>query len=84
MGFPDKLGFKELVDLIANHGVPFGVEPAAILNDRLMGWVDIEFMIMAEGSMLDMSLWDHANTSLCYLRKSTSWSQRLLGSCDPI
>ena len=74
MGFPNELGFEELTNLLTDHGVPFRVEPAVFLNNGLMSRVNIKPVDMIDRSILGMSSWDQANTSLYSLRKSTSQS----------
>ena len=42
MNFPYELGFEELVDLIADRRVSFGVDPSAFLGNKLVGGIDVE------------------------------------------
>ena len=42
MSFPYELGFEELVDLLADRHVSFGVEPSAFLDNRLVRRIDVE------------------------------------------
>ena len=42
VGFPNELGFEELVNLFADQDLPLKVDPTVFLNDRFMSGVDIE------------------------------------------
>ena len=44
MSFTDELGFKELVNLLTDRSVLLRIEPAMILNDKLVSGVNIEPM----------------------------------------
>ena len=42
MGFPDKVGFEELVDLLTDICISFRIESSALLNDRFMVQIYVE------------------------------------------
>ena len=69
MGFPNELGPDELVDLLANRRILFRVEPAALLNDRLVGqiyiklvnydrWIDVGHVFMGPSKHVIVLLWE--------------------------
>ena len=55
MGFLDELGLEELIDFFADCCIPFGVEHAALLNNRIVVGSTLSLWTMTDESMLGMS-----------------------------